>query len=84
MKRAVDSIDGVIKIVRASGNDSEARNSLISKFNFSKVQAKAILEMRLRRLTGLEIESIESELEERLKNGVFSSYLNREKVIEGF
>ncbi len=67
LKIAVDNIDEVIKIIRASSNDEEARNSLIKRFNLSEVQARAILEMRLRRLTGLEIEKIESELKELLE-----------------
>lgn len=67
LKIAVDNIDEVIKIIRASADDVAARENLISRFNLSEIQAKAILEMRLRRLTGLEIEKIESELTELLK-----------------
>ena len=67
LKIAVDNIDEVIKIIRASANDEEARNNLIERFSLSEVQARAILEMRLRRLTGLEIEKIESELKELLE-----------------
>ncbi len=67
LKIAVDNIDEVIKIIRASANDEEARENLKSRFELSEVQARAILEMRLRRLTGLEIEKIESELKELLE-----------------
>ncbi len=67
LKIAVDNIDEVIKIIRASSDDVEARENLISRFQLSEIQAKAILEMRLRRLTGLEIEKIENELNELLK-----------------
>jgi len=67
LKIAVDNIDEVIKIIRASANDEEARNNLIARFSLTEVQARAILEMRLRRLTGLEIEKIESELKELLE-----------------
>ena len=67
LKIAVDNIDEVIKIIRASANDEEARENLMSRFELSEVQARAILEMRLRRLTGLEIEKIESELKELLE-----------------
>jgi len=67
LKIAVDNIDEVIKIIRASKDDTEARESLISRFSLSEVQARAILEMRLRRLTGLEIEKIESELKALLE-----------------
>jgi DNA gyrase subunit A len=67
LKIAVDNIDEVIKIIRASANDEEARGNLMSRFSLSEVQARAILEMRLRRLTGLEIEKIETELKELLE-----------------
>ncbi len=67
LKIAVDNIDEVIKIIRASENDEDARNNLMERFSLSEIQAKAILEMRLRRLTGLEIEKIENELAELLQ-----------------
>ncbi|HIP61742.1 MAG TPA: DNA topoisomerase (ATP-hydrolyzing) subunit A, partial [Sulfurovum sp.] len=67
LKIAVDNIDEVIKIIRASDDDVHARENLMSRFSLSEIQAKAILEMRLRRLTGLEIEKIETELKELLK-----------------
>ena len=67
LKIAVDNIDEVIKIIRASADDTEARENLMSRFKLSEIQAKAILEMRLRRLTGLEIEKIETELAGLLK-----------------
>jgi DNA gyrase subunit A len=67
LKIAVDNIDEVIRIIRASADDTEARENLMSRFKLSEIQAKAILEMRLRRLTGLEIEKIENELAELLK-----------------
>jgi len=67
LKIAVDNIDEVIKIIRGSSDDEDARNNLMTRFNLSEIQAKAILEMRLRRLTGLEIEKIENELAELLK-----------------
>ena len=67
LKIAVDNIDEVIKIIRASADDDEAKENLMSRFSLSEIQAKAILEMRLRRLTGLEIEKIESELAELRK-----------------
>lgn len=64
---ALNNIDEIIKLIRSSKTDQEALQGLMSKFNLSKEQAEAILEMRLRRLTGLEREKIESELEEVLK-----------------
>ena len=67
LKIAVDNIDEVIKIIRASEDDEDARSNLMERFKLSEIQAKAILEMRLRRLTGLEIEKIENELAQLLK-----------------
>ena len=61
---ALDNIDEVIKIIRGSRDDAEARAQLMSRFGLTEVQTNAILEMRLRRLTGLEREKIESELKE--------------------
>lgn len=65
-KIALDHIDEVIKTIRASKTQDEAEKSLISKFKLSEIQAKAILAMQLRRLTGLEREAIENELNELL------------------
>ncbi len=61
---ASDNIDEVIKIIRASSNADEARNSLIERFKLSEIQAKAIVEMRLRQLTGLEQDKLRNEYEE--------------------
>ena len=66
-KIALDRIDEVIKTIRASATQEEAEKNLISKFKLSEIQAKAILAMQLRRLTGLERESIENELNELIK-----------------
>lgn len=66
-KIALDQIDEVIKTIRASKTQDEAEKSLIEKFSLSEIQAKAILAMQLRRLTGLEREAIESELNELIK-----------------
>ncbi len=67
LKIALDHIDAVIKLIRASASDDEAKQGLMNSFNLSDVQAEAILEMRLRRLTGLERDKIEEELNELLK-----------------
>ena len=67
LKIALDNIDAVVKLIRASKSDEEARTGLMNNFKLSEVQANAILEMRLRRLTGLEREKIENELAELLK-----------------
>ncbi len=63
-KIALDHIDEVIKTIRASKTQDEAEKNLIAKFSLSEIQAKAILAMQLRRLTGLEREAIENELKE--------------------
>lgn len=63
-KIALDHIDEVIKTIRASQTSEEAEAALIDKFKLSIIQAKAILAMQLRRLTGLEREAIENELKE--------------------
>lgn len=67
LKIALDNIDAVIKLIRGSKSDEEARNGLMNGFKLSEIQANAILEMRLRRLTGLEREKIENELNDLLK-----------------
>ena len=61
---ASDNIDEVIKIIRASKNPDEARDSLMKRFELSEIQARAIVEMRLRQLTGLEQEKLRAEYEE--------------------
>lgn len=64
---ASDNIDEVIKIIRASSNADEARQKLIERFELSEIQARAIVEMRLRQLTGLEQDKLRLEYEELLK-----------------
>jgi len=64
---ASDNIDEVIRLIRASSNAEEARNKLIEAFELSEIQAKAIVEMRLRQLTGLEQDKLRSEYDELLK-----------------
>jgi DNA gyrase subunit A len=64
---ASDNIDEVIKIIRASNDGEEARNNLIERFKLSEIQAKAIVEMRLRQLTGLEQDKLRAEYEEIMK-----------------
>ena len=67
-KIALDNIDEVIKIIRAAQTDIEASEKLISRFGLSEIQAKAILELKLRRLTGMERSKIEEELNNLLKD----------------
>ena len=68
LKIALDNLDEVIKIIRGSKTDTIAKEQLISRFGLDEAQADAILEMRLRRLTGLERDKIEKELAELLEN----------------
>ena len=64
---AVNHLDEVIRLIRASKNPKEAREQLINRFALSEIQAQAILDMRLQRLTGLEIEALRKEYEAILK-----------------
>lgn len=64
---AVDNIDEVIRIIRSSKTVQEAREGLMNRFNFDEEQARAIVEMRLRQLTGLAIEDLRAEYEELMK-----------------
>ncbi|WP_300567312.1 DNA gyrase subunit A [Flavobacterium sp.] len=64
---ASDNIDEVIQLIRASKNADEAREKLIERFKLSEIQAKAIVEMRLRQLTGLEQDKLRAEYEEIMK-----------------
>ena len=66
LKIALDNIDEVVRIIRASSNDQEARESLMATFGLSQIQSQAILDMRLGRLTGLQREKLEAELKELL------------------
>ncbi len=82
LKIALDHIDEVIAVIRSSDTTEEAQVNLVSKFKLSEIQAKAILEMQLRRLAGLERQKIEDELNELLKIiGQLESILADEKKI---
>ncbi|MDU1455627.1 DNA gyrase subunit A [Paraclostridium sordellii] len=67
LRIALDNLDEVIKLIRGSKTTQEAKDGLMDRFNLSEVQAQAILDMRLQRLTGLERDKIEAEYEELLK-----------------
>ena len=67
LKIALDNIDEVVKLIRAAQSDQEALTGLMNRFGLTEIQAQAILDMRLRRLTGLERDKIEAELAELLK-----------------
>ena len=83
LKIALDNIDEVVSIIRNSNSDEEAMNKLMNKFMLSEIQAKSILDMRLRRLTGLERDKIESELNDLLEeiNELKSILASNEKVM---
>jgi DNA gyrase subunit A len=67
LKIAIDNIDAVIALIKAAASPDEAKTGLIATFKLSEIQAQAILEMRLQRLTGLERDKIVQEYEETLK-----------------
>ena len=67
LKIALDNIDAVIKTIKESKNDENAKEALMKKFGLTLIQAEAILEMKLRRLTGLERDKVEAELAALLK-----------------
>ena len=83
-KIALDNIDDFIKIIRESETDIIAKEKLISKYSLTEIQADAILELRLRRLTGLEREKIEAELQELLEKIKYYKEIlaSEEKVLE--
>lgn len=83
-KIALDNLDDFINIIRNSQTDTIAKEQLINKYKLSEIQADAILELRLRRLTGLEREKIENELKELLeKIKYYKEVLNSEEKILG-
>lgn len=84
LKKAIDIIDDVIRVIRASKTEEEAKDNLVNEFEFSEIQAASIVAMRLGRLTGLEIEKIENELQELLKLIEYlESILKSEEVLHG-
>ncbi|MDZ7697563.1 MAG: DNA gyrase subunit A [Deltaproteobacteria bacterium] len=68
LKKALDSLDEVIELIRSSSDVKEAKSGLISEFELTEVQAQAILEMRLQRLTGLEREKVNEEYRDLIKD----------------
>jgi DNA gyrase subunit A len=87
LKIALDHIDEVIKLIRASKTPDEARKGLMEKFKLSEIQAQAILDMRLQRLTGLEREKVEQEYLEVIKlieklKGILESKAQRMNIIK--
>lgn len=84
LKIALDNIDRVIKIIRESADDDEAKAGLMSNFALSEVQSQAILDMRLKRLTGLEKSNIEEEIAEleKLVKELEEILASEEKILE--
>ena len=84
LKKALDIIDQIIKTIKASSSIEDARDNLVSEFDFSPIQAQSIVDMRLGKLTGLEREKIENELAELLELIAYlESILKSEEVLHG-
>ena len=84
LKKALDHIEAIIKLIRGSKDAADAKEGLISEFSFSDLQAQAILDMRLQKLTGLEREKIENELRElHALIEYLDSILKSEEVLQG-
>lgn len=84
LRTAIDNIDEVVALIRAAASPEEAKQGLMSRFNLDEVQAKAILDMRLQRLTGLQREEIENEYQELQKNiAYFKSILADPEILRG-
>ena len=84
LKKALDIIDQIIKVIKSSTNIEDARDNLVSEFDFSQIQAQSIVDMRLGKLTGLEREKIENELRELLELIEYlESILKSEEILHG-
>ncbi len=84
LRIALDNIDAVVALIRASKTPQEAKDGLMEKFSLSDIQAQAILDMRLQRLTGLEHEKLLEEYRELLKKiEYFKSILENTEVLRG-
>jgi DNA gyrase subunit A len=87
LKTALDNIDEVIKVIRGSKNPTQAKEGLMNSFGLSEIQSQAILEMRLQRLTGLEVEKVVAEYKELIKiisnlRGILESETQRMDIIK--
>ena len=87
LKKALENIDNIISIIRGSSNPETAKKSLISEYQFSEKQAKAILDMRLQKLTSLEIDKVIQEYNELQKlikelNHILESHKKQSEIIE--
>jgi DNA gyrase subunit A len=84
LKLAIENIDEVISIIKSSNDSKTAKQKLIERFEFSDLQAQAILDMKLSRLTGLEIDKLMEEYKELLKNiEYFKSILQNKSIMMG-
>jgi DNA gyrase subunit A len=82
LKKALDNLDAVIALIRKSKNTPEAREGLMERFKFTEPQAKAILEMQLQRLTGLERQKLDDEYKEVIQRiAELQEILNNESVL---
>ena len=87
LKTALDNIDEVIKVIRGSKNPTQAKEGLMNSFSLSEIQSQAILEMRLQKLTGLEVEKVVDEYKELVKiisnlKGILESETQRMDIIK--
>ena len=87
LKTALDNIDEVIKVIRGSKNPTQAKEGLMNSFSLSEIQSQAILEMRLQKLTGLEVEKVVDEYKELIKiisnlKGILESKTQRMDIIK--
>ena len=87
LKIALDNIDEIIKIIRGSKDPTQAKEGLMNGFNLSEIQSQAILDMRLQKLTGLEVEKVVAEYREVIKviahlSGILESRSQRMEIIK--
>ena len=78
---AIDNLDAAIKLIRASSTPEDAKTGLMAEFKLSEIQAKAILEMRLQKLTGLERDKIKAEYEELMKTIEYLKSILNDKAL---
>lgn len=84
LKIALDNLDEVVALIRASHSPEEAKNGLMTKFSLTVIQAQAILDMRLQRLTGLEREKIDAEYQALVKDiAWYNEILSSDEVVRG-
>src|SRR5699024_11021387 len=82
LRIALDYIDEIIKVIRGSENDAKAKKSLMEKFSLSEIQAQAVLDMRLKRLTGLERDKLDAEYEKLIKEiSKYKEILSNERLL---